>query len=113
MGEAIGYAQAQWKALSRYLEDGDLAIDNNAAERALRGVCVGRRNYLFYGSDGGGKRAAILYSFIASCKRHGVDPFAYLRDILSRLPSHSIQDLEALFPKNWKAAQAQPQSAAA
>jgi len=113
MGEAIGYAQAQWKALGRYLEDGDLAIDNNAAERALRKVVIGRKNYLFYGSDAGGKRAAIIYSLIASCKRHGLDPFAYLRDILSRLPSHSIQNLPELFPSHWKAEQTPLASAAA
>lgn len=114
MGEAIGYAQRQWKALVRYLEDGDLSIDNNASERALRGVVVRRKNYLFYGSDAGGKRAAILYSFMTTCKRHRVDPFAYLTELFQRFPSHSIQNLTELFPKNWKAAQqAQLESVAA
>jgi transposase len=113
MGEAIGYAQRQWRALVRYLEDGDLNIDNNPSERALRAVVIGRKNYLFYGSDAGGKWAAILYSFVATCKRHGVDPFAYLRDVLQRLPSQSIQRLDELFPKNWKVSQDARQETAA
>jgi hypothetical protein len=114
MGEAIGYALGQWAALCRYLEDGDLSIDNNASERELRAIVLGRKNYLFFGSDAGGKRAAIIYSLIATCKRHGIDPFAYLKDVLQRLPSHSIRNLAQLFPKNWKAArQAQPEPATA
>jgi transposase len=78
MGEAMGYALRQWKALCRYIEDGDLAIDNNAAENSLRCVALGRKNWLFAGSDAGGHRAALLYSLIASCKKHHVDPQAYL-----------------------------------
>ena len=104
MGQAIGYALGQWTALNRYLDNGAIPIDNNASERALRGVVIGRKNYLFYGSDQGGHRAAIIYTMVATCKRHGVDLFAYLRDILERLPSHSIQNLHELFPQNWKAA---------
>lgn len=105
LGEAIGYVLGQWKALIRSVDHGHLSIDNNASERALRAVYLGRKNYLFYGSDAGGQWAAILYSLIAICKRHAVEPFAYLRDVLSHLPTHSIQQLHELFPQHWKAAQ--------
>lgn len=102
MGAAIQYALNQWGALTRYQEDGDLAIDNNAAERALRPVAVGRKNWLFAGSDKGGERASIVYSLIATCKRHSVDPFAYLRDVLDRIGDHPVNALEELFPQNWR-----------
>ena len=102
MGMAIQYTLNQWEALNRYLEDGDLAIDNNAAERALRPIALGRKNWLFAGSDKGGERAAIVYSLIETCKRHGVEPYAYLRDVLDRIPSHPINTLRELLPQNWK-----------
>lgn len=105
LGDAIGYALDQWTALTRYLEDGALDIDNNAAERALRGIAVGRRNWLFLGSYAGGRRAAIFYSLIETCKRHAVDPFAYLRDVLERVSTHPARDIAALLPPNWKKAQ--------
>jgi transposase len=103
MGEAIGYARRQWRALTRYTEDGDLAIDNNAAERALRMVAVGRKNWLFAGSDAGGQRAAILYSLIGTCKRIGIDPFAYLRDVIARVATHPMRRIHELTPRGWKA----------
>jgi transposase len=102
MGQAVSYALANWVALNRYTEDGDLSIDNNAAERALRAVAVGRKNYLFFGSDAGGKRAAIVYSLIASCKRHGIDPWAYLRDVLDRVSTHPARRIDELLPPRWK-----------
>jgi transposase len=105
LGEAIGYARGQWVALTRYLEDGLLEIDNNSAERALRRVAVGRKNWMFAGSDEGGRRAAILYSLIASCAALHIDPYAYLRDVLERLPSCAPENaaaLRALTPKAWK-----------
>jgi len=105
IGEAIGYARAQWTALTRYCENGALAIDNNAAERALRRVCTGRKNWLFCGSDEGGKRAAILYSLVATCKAHGIDAWAYLRDVLERIPTLPNSRRAELLPRNWKAAQ--------
>jgi transposase len=104
MGEAITYALGQWEALTRYLEDGILEIDNNRAERALRRVAIGRKNWMFAGSDEGGHRAAILYSVIASCAVLKIDPYAYLRDVLQRLPSCPPADLKNLTPKAWKAA---------
>jgi transposase len=105
LGEAIGYALDQWVALTRYLDNGALDIDNNAAERALRGVAVGRKNWLFAGSDAGGRRAAIFYSLIETAKRHGVDPFAYLRDVIGRVSTHPARDIAALLPPHWKKAQ--------
>jgi transposase len=102
IGEAVGYARAQWTALTRYCEDGALAIDNNAAERALRRVVTGRKNWLFCGSDAGGHRAAILYSLVATCKAHGLDAWAYLRDVLERLPTHPNRRRAELLPGNWK-----------
>ena len=103
--DAVGYALSQWDALNRYLDDGDLAIDNNLAERHMRPVALGRKNWLFAGSDEGGKRAAVIYSLIQSCKRNGVEPFAYLRDVLQRLPGHSTHNLHELTPIAWKQAQ--------
>lgn len=101
-GMAIGYALSNWKALCRYGEDGDLAIDNNGAERSLRGVAVGRRNWTFFGSDRGGRTAAVLMSFIASCQRLKLDPWAYLCDVLGRIASHPVRTLDELLPANWK-----------
>jgi transposase len=106
IGVAIHYAREQWTALLRYLEHGGLAIDNNAAERALRAVCVGRNNWLFCGSDEGGRRAAILYTIVATCKALGIDPWAYLRDVLARIPTHPDRRRAELLPANWKAERA-------
>jgi len=103
MGTAIGYALNNWKALGRYAGDGDLAIDNNAAERAIRPLCLGRKNYLFYGSDAGGKTAATLYSVLESGKRHGLNPFTYLRDVLARIGSTPMSQLEQFLPDRWLA----------
>jgi transposase len=103
MGKAIGYALNQWAALNRYLDDGRLAIDNNAAERALRPVAVGRKNWLFAGSAEGGKRAAVLYSIIGTCALQGVEPWAYLKDVLQRLANG--EKPETLTPRLWKAGQ--------
>ena len=102
IGEAVQYALNNWTALRRYLDDGDLAIDNNLAENALRGIAVGRKNWLFAGSDRGGRAAAILYSFISSAKRHDLDPFIYLRDLFLRLPTHPNKEIHLLFPDHWK-----------
>jgi transposase len=105
-GEAIAYTLSNWKALTRYCDDGDLEIDNNRAERSLRGVAVGRKNWMFYGSDHGGRTAAVLTSLIATAQRLALDPFAYLRDIFERISSHPQSRLGELLPDQWKAAQA-------
>ena len=105
MGQAIAYCQRQWPALMRFTEQGFLNIDNNASERALRAVAIGRKNWLFAGSDAGGRTAAVLYTMTQTCKRHRVDPFAYLKDVLARLPGLPAEQLPDLFPHIWAAAQ--------
>jgi transposase len=105
-GRAVRYALKNWAALTRYSEDGNLEIDNNRVERTIRGVAVGRGNWMFFGSDTGGKTAAVLRSFVACCQRANVDPFAWFKDVLSRLPSHPINRLAALLPHNWASTRA-------
>jgi transposase len=105
-GRAVRYTLNNWTALNRYSEDGDLEIDNNHTERSIRGVAVGRNNWIFFGSDQGGHTAAVLRSFVASCQRVGVDPYAWFKDVLSRIAAHPITRLAELLPHNWKPAQA-------
>ena len=105
-GRAVRYALKNWRALTRYCEDGDLTIDNNATERAIRGVAVGRNNWVFFGSDEGGRTGAVLRSFVASCQRAGVDPFAWFKDVLGRIGNHPVKKLAELLPHNWVAFQA-------
>src|SRR5215469_17882711 len=105
-GRAVRYTLKNWTALNRYCDDGDLEIDNNHTERAIRGVAVGRNNWIFFGSDQGGKTAAVLRSFVASCQRIGIDPFTWFKDVLSRIASHPITKLTELLPHNWASARA-------
>ena len=98
---AVRYTLNQWRALTRFREDGDLEIDNGATERANRDIAIGRNNWTFFGSDQGGQTAAVLRSFVASCKRAGVEPFAWFQDVLSRIASHPITALAELLPHNW------------
>jgi hypothetical protein len=95
-----GYALNLWPALTRYCDEGRLEIDNNAAERALRAVAMGRKNYMFAGSDAGGDRAANLYSLIGSAKLNGLDPEAYLREVLTRIADHPVNRIADLLPWN-------------
>jgi len=104
LGKAIFYALKQWNALVRYVEDGRLAIDNNVAENALRCVAIGRSNWVFCGSPAGGRRAAILYSLIVSCKLTGIDPFAYIRDVLTRIRTTPMSRIDELTPRGWNSA---------
>jgi transposase len=97
---AVRYALGRWNALLRYVDDGRIEIDNNAAERSLRAVVLGRKNYLFAGSDAGGERAAAIYSLIGTAKLNGIDPESYLRNVLSRIAEHPINRIEDLLPWN-------------
>jgi transposase len=98
-GAAVRYALNQWAALPRFLEDGELEIDNGATERANRDIAIGRGNF---GSDAGGRTAAVLRSFIATCKRCGVEPWAWFQDVLARIATHSISRLSELLPHTFK-----------
>ena len=106
---AIGYVLTRWTALTRYRDDGRIEIDNNAAERALRAVALGRKNFLFCGSDSGGERAAAIYSLVGTAKLNGLDPEAYLRYVIERIGEHPINRLEALLP--WAVADALKENA--
>ena len=94
--------RARWAALVRCFDDGRLALDNNPAERALRGVAIGRKNYLFAGSDAGGRRAAVMYSLIESAKLNGINPQLYLADLLTRIADHPARQIADLLPWNWQ-----------
>jgi len=102
IAKAIGYALKRWQALTLYLQEGQLGIDNNPVERALRGVAIGRKNFLFAGNDAGGERAAAFYTLIETCKLNGVEPFDYLCDVLEKLPTWPNNRLHELLPWNWK-----------
>jgi hypothetical protein len=100
LAKAIRYALSNWVALTRYCEDGRLEIDNNAAERALRAVALGRKNWLFAGSDDGGERAAAMYTLVGTAKLNDIDPEAYLRYVLERIAEHPVNKIDALLPWN-------------
>jgi transposase len=104
MAEAIGYALHNWTALVRYTEAGFLSIDNNVAEREMKRIAIGRKNWLFVGSDQGGRTAAVLFSFTSTCHRLGIEPWAYLQDVLTRLPSLPAERRAELLPDRWQAA---------
>ena len=95
---AIKYALTRWAALTRYVDDGRIDVDNNAAERAIRDVALGRKNWLFAGSDAGGERAAAIYSLLGTAKLNGLDPERYLRAVLKRIADHPINRIEELLP---------------
>ncbi|HTV29681.1 MAG TPA: IS66 family transposase [Xanthobacteraceae bacterium] len=101
-GKAIDYILKRWDAFSRFLDDGRLCVSNNAAERELRAVAVGRKNWTFAGSDEGGRRAAAIYTLIATAKLNGIDPQAWLAEILARLPDHPAKRIADLLPWNWR-----------
>ena len=106
MGDAIGYALRQWGPLTRFLDDGRLAIDNNRVERRMRTVAVGRKNWMFAGSIEGGHRAATIYSLECTCGLLGIEPWAYLKDVLQRLAEGAAPAL--LTPRIWNAARTTP-----
>jgi transposase len=102
MGQAIQYALNQWSALCVYATEGFLAIDNNAAERAMKRVAIGRKNWLFAGNDRAGETTALLYSLIASAERHGLDSQRYLTSIFAKLPFTPEEELDQFLPDVWK-----------
>jgi hypothetical protein len=101
--EAIRYALSRWRALTRFVDDGRIEIDNSAAERALRPVALGRKNYLFCGSDGGGESAAAIYTLLGTAKLNGVEPERWLREALARIADHPLSRVEELLPWNMAA----------
>jgi len=109
LSQAIQYTLRRWAALTRYVSDGAVEIDNNAAERAIRALVLGRRNYLFAGSDAGGETAARLYSLIGTCRLNGIDPHRYLRHVLECIGEHPIRRIEELLP--WRVALLEPHRA--
>ena len=102
IAEHIRYALNHWDGLTRFLDDGRLCMSNNAAERELRAVAMGRKNWTFAGSDEGGRRAAAIYALLATAKLNGIDPQAWLADVLARLPDHPAKRIHELLPWNWK-----------
>ena len=100
--EATEYALKQKEELMRYVERGDFQIDNNAIERQMRPIAVGRKNYMFAGSDAGAEAASIFYSLINSCKLNKINPRDYLADVIRRLPTHPVANIAELLPHNWK-----------
>jgi transposase len=111
VAKAIHYSLRRWDAMTRFLGDGRICLSNNAAERAIRGIAVGRNNWTFAGSDRGGERAAAIYTLIETCKLNSVDPRAWLADVLGRLPGHSVSRVEELLPWSWKKTEPQAQAA--
>jgi transposase len=105
LAQAMRYAQSRWQALVRFLDDGRIEIDNNAAERGVRGITLGRKNWLFAGSDSGGDTAAAIFSLVETAKLNGVDPEAYLRSVISQIADHPVQKIAELLPWNWAANQ--------
>ena len=101
VGKAIAYTTKRWATLTRLMSDGRICLSNNAAERALRGVAVGRHNWTFAGSDRGGERAAAIYTLIETAKLNGIDPQAWLADVLARLPDHPAKQIDQLLPWRW------------
>jgi hypothetical protein len=98
LAKAIRYSLTHWRALTQYGDDGRIEIDNNTAERAIRPLVLGRRNYLFAGSDGGGQSAAVIYSLIGTARLNGIEPYAYLRTVFERIADHPINRIDELLP---------------
>ena len=108
VAKAIAYLLNDWEGFTAFLDDGRICITNNAAERELRSVARGRKAWLFVGSDRGGERAAMMYSFFGTAKLNGVDPLAWFSDVLARIADIPQSQLHELLPWNWKAAQLEP-----
>jgi len=101
LGQAIDYTLARWEALTRYVEDGRLEIDNNACENSIRPTAIGKKNFLFIGHPEAGQRSAVIYSVLGSCRRHGINPAEYLQDVFERLPKAKTSEVKSLTPAAW------------
>ena len=110
--KAMDYMLKRWTAFTRFLDDGRICLSNNAAERALRGIALGRKSWLFAGSDRGGQRAAAMYSIIVTAKMNDVDPQAWLADVLARIAEHPAHRLDELLPWHWRPLRAYASQAA-
>ena len=99
--KAIDYALKRWEALIRFVEDGSLEIDNNICENSIRPSAIGKRNWLFVGHPDAGERSAVIYTLLGSCRRHGVNPFEYLKDLFTRLPAAMITEIQQFTPAAW------------
>jgi hypothetical protein len=102
VAKAMDYMLKRWAAFARFLEDGRICLKNNCAERALRGIALGRKSWLFAGSDRGGQRAAVMYSLIIAAKMKDIDPQAWLADVLARIADHPASKLDELLPWSWR-----------
>ena len=101
----MDYALGQWSTLTVYLDDGRVEIDNNLVENAIRPTAIGKKNWLFVGEAGAGERSAIIYTVIESCRRRGLDPYAYLREVLTRLPHMTNRQVPEVTPEAWSKTQ--------
>jgi transposase len=99
MGKALSYTLAQWRALEVYLKESEIEIDNNLVENAIRPTALGKKNWLFFGDADAGERSAMIYSIIESCRRHDIEPYTYLRDVLTRLPTMTNRQIKDVVPK--------------
>jgi hypothetical protein len=113
LGIAIDYALGQWRTLDVYLDDGRVEIDNNLVENAIRPTAIGKKNWLFIGDADAGERGAIIYTVIESCRRRSIDPYAYLKDVLTRLPRMTNRQIPEVTPQAWATARLQLQRQAA
>ena len=110
VAKAMDYMLKRWPSFTRFLDDGRICLSNNAAERALRGIALGRKSWFFAGSDRGGQRAAAMYSIIVTAKMNDVDPQAWLADVLARIAEHPAHRLDELLPWNWRPLRHRPSS---
>ena len=101
MGQAIDYTLKRWEALSQFVDDGTLEIDNNLIENLIRPSALGKKNFLFFGHPEAGERSAVIYTLLGSCRRHGVNPFDYLKDLFTRLPLAKITQIREFTPAAW------------
>jgi transposase len=113
MGQAISYALNQWPALEKYLDHGEVEIDNNLVENSIRPTAIGKKNWLFMGSEEAGERNAVVYTLVENCRMHGIEPYTYLKDVLERLPTTTNQTIQELTPLNWHKARQKAVQAAA